>query len=161
MARRTVALAVVALALGWRLIAALSGAALELARPDSRGRPLVARFAAFDEPLAARRHRALGSADAIFAAVARRVPEDAVLVVRLHRTQRDEYFSMALIDLLWPRRIVVTEGDPLAGLPPDARTAGQLFALLLADEAPLDPAAWEPVESVPRYSLWRATGTRR
>jgi hypothetical protein len=159
--RRTVALTVVALVLGWRLVAAVAGGAAELTSRDSRNRPLHERFAAFDEPLAARRHRSLGFADPIFAAVEARVPENGVLVVRLKPSQRSEFLSMVLFDLLWPRRIYVTGGELLDGVPPSLRDAQDLYALLLTDDAPSRPEDWESVQGDRRYSLWRAKGAHR
>jgi hypothetical protein len=159
--RRTVALAVVALVLGWRLVAAVAGGGAELSSPDRNRRSLLARFAAFDEPLAARRRRSLGFADPIFAAVEQRVPENGILVVRLKPSQRSEFFAMALYDLVWPRRIYLTGGELLDGVPPSLRESQDLYALLLTDDAPSHPEDWESVQGDRRYSLWRARRTHR
>lgn len=161
MKRRTVALAVVALVLGWRLVAAVAGGVYEMTSRDTRNRSLLERFAAFDEPLAARRHRSLGFADAIFAAVEERVPEHAVLVVRLAPSQQSELLSMALYDLLWPRRIFLTGGELLDAVPPSLRESPDLYALLLNDDAPTHPENWESVQGDRRCSIWRAKGAHR
>ena len=161
MKRRTVALAVVAVVVAWRLAAAVAGGVAELASRDQHNRSLFERFAAFDEPLAARRHRSLGFSDRIFAAVEERVPENGVLVVRLKPSQQSEYFSMALYDMVWPRRIYVTTGEMLDGVPPSLRASQDLYALLLSDDAPTPPEDWEPVKGDRRYSLWRAKGAHR
>jgi len=159
--RRTVALAVVSLVLGWRLVAAVAGSVAELTSRDSRNHSLLERFAAFDEPLAVRRHRSLGFADAIFAAVEEHVPDHAILVARLEPSQRSEFLAMALYDLLWPRRVYLTVGELLDAVPPSLRESQDLYALLLTDDAPTHPEDWESVQGNRRCSIWRAKGAHR
>ena len=156
MTRRTVVLAVVALALGWRLVASLAGAACELAGPDARGRTLAQRIAAIDEPLAARRHRSLGFSQEIFDAVVDHVPEDGLLLFACARTTRNEFLTMAVLDLLWPRWILTPERFAKEESAFTAEQRGRLFALTIAETKLDDPERWEQVSGDLRYVLWRA-----
>jgi hypothetical protein len=154
--RRNVVLAAVALALGWRLVASLAGAACGIAGADPRGRTLAQRFAAIDEPLAARRHHSLGFSQEIFDAVADRVPEEGLLLFVCAPTPRNELLTMAVLDLLWPRRILTPERFAREQGAFTAQQRGRLFALTIADQKLDDPEPWERVCGDLRYVLWRA-----
>jgi len=154
--RRDAVLAVVALTLGWRLVASLSGVACELSGRDSTGRTLGQRFAAIDEPLAARRHRSLGFGEKILDAVVANTPEQALLLIVCAPSSRNERFMMTGLDLLWPRRML--SPDDLARIEGTltAGERGRLFALTIADAKLDDAERWERVAGDARYALWRA-----
>lgn len=159
--RSSLVLAVVALALGWRLVASLACAASQLAGADRTGRTLGQRLAAIDEPLAARRHRSLGFSEPIFDAVVERVPQDGLLLIACAPTSRNQKLLIVSLDLLWPRRIFFIDTFAAEEAKLTDRQRERLYALTIADEKLADPSRWERIDGSARYTLWRAAGPRR
>jgi hypothetical protein len=162
MSAGTLLRAAVALALSWRLVASLAGAAMELCGPDRYGRFLARRFADVDEPLEERWRRSLGFTDRIVRAVLENVPDEAILALAGSESRRNRLTAQALGAIAWPRRIVDAAGLTTEELERGSVGGWPLAILTLGEAATFpSPERWRRVHEHRTFAIWLPSGAGR